>query len=171
MAIKDDPDSRLKAADARDLFTAEAREQHHERMDALIARHALKAVGLLLLLEGFTGWRARAEDAEDASVLANYMRGWHGALAPEQRALQGVILLGVRDDGVIDLATWGADAEQCAAVARMAAAHALPAAPFQTWFGWGNGGRAKALTEAELEGLTTFQQGWALTNTHPKAER
>lgn len=171
MAIKDDPGSRLKAADARALFEADSRALRYETMAALLTRLDLQAAGFLLLLEGFTGWGGQGQREGDAAVIQDYMRGWHRALPPAQRDQHGLLLLGVRDDGVIDLATWGANAGQCASVAAMAAEHPLPATPFQTWFGWGNGGRPKALTDAELASLTTFQRAWALSNTHPEAER
>lgn len=170
MSVKDDPASRLKAADARALFEGETRDTRLERLNALIEQRRLKAAGFLLFLEGFTGWLAAAPVIEDAGVIKDYMRGWHGVLTPEQREQHGLLLLGVRDDGVIDLATWGADAGQCALVGRMAAEHPLPAAPFQTWFGWGNGGRPKALTEAELASLTAHHRALVLTYTHPQAE-
>src|SRR5690606_30643405 len=115
-------------------------------------------------------WLGAAPAIADAGVIKDYMRGWHGVLTPEQRQQHGLLLLGVHADGVIDLATWGADASHCASVARMAAEHPLPATPFQTWFGWGNGGRPKALSVDEMSRLTSYHRQLVRTYTHPQAE-
>lgn len=84
---------------------------------------------------------------------------------------QAVVVILVRDDGVVDTATYGRNEGACAVIARWrdGLMSKLPVSPFQTWFGWGNGGRAKRLTPAEYATLNDQQKAYVDINTHPKA--
>ena len=86
---------------------------------------------------------------------------------------RALIVVGVRENGTIDVMTDGRDPADCSVVGDYAqnqfGTH-LPRAPFQTWFGWGNGGVPLALTAVQLSELSEAGRRYAARNTHPDAE-
>lgn len=70
---------------------------------------------------------------------------------------QAVVVLGVGRKGDVTVTTWGETPAKCASIGDWASGlwqNAVSKVPFQTVFGWGNGGKPKPLTEAERAALT-----------------
>lgn len=170
MAVSNDPASRLKAQDARPFIGAdEATTQ--EYLHRLAVLHGLKAVSVVQVAkQGVHAVHTYAHVAPDFKVLDGFVSAWSlGAIRPN--AQYGALLIGVRDDGAIDTATWGANRDDCAGMATWRDALELNPAPFQTWFGFGNGGKPLAFSETQRSGLTETQLAYVDAHTHPRALR
>jgi hypothetical protein len=69
---------------------------------------------------------------------------------------QAVAVLTVERDGTVRMTTFGEDVRKCKAIGAWGQglwSYAVTAVPFQTVFGWGNGGRPKPLTASEMAKL------------------
>lgn len=91
----------------------------------------------------------------------------------ERFGYRALIVVGVRDDGAVDVMSHARSRADCRVIgdyAQRQFGDHLPRTPFQTWFGWGNGGSPRALHEAELSQLTDAGRRYAADNTHPLAE-
>lgn len=165
MAVKDSPDTRIKAAVAK---AAMARHEGLAFLHNLVDGYGLQAVSVINLLpEGERTIRTFAWDRRASEILGDWINNMVVAKPPP--AVIGAVVVGVRDDGVIDFATFGDTKESCPIVAAWIAPImcCLTVAPFQTYFGWSNGGVPLAMTEAELAGLSDGQRRWVEHNTHP----
>ncbi len=92
----------------------------------------------------------------------------------ERFGYRALMIVGVRDDGMVDVMSHARDRADCDIIGRYAqqqfGTH-LPMVPFQTWFGWGSAGVPLALTEAQLAELGHAGKLYAIANTHPHAVR
>lgn len=86
--------------------------------------------------------------------------------------LRAVMVIGIDNRGVAQLATYGADEEDCRVMGEFGNQFMenLPKVPFQTYFGWGNKGKPKTLSTEEYESLGMAARRYANKNTHPNAE-
>lgn len=69
-----------------------------------------------------------------------------GAPDREARPAGRAVVFAIKRDGVVDAHTYGEDKFKCSALAKWISGfgdRALSVIPFQTVFGWGNGGVAK----------------------------
>lgn len=86
---------------------------------------------------------------------------------------RAVIVVGVRDNGVVDVMSHARSQADCRVIGDYAqqqfGAH-LPVVPFQTWFGWGHQGVPLALDREQLASLSRSGRAYAATNTAPNAE-
>ncbi|RUR38540.1 hypothetical protein [Vreelandella populi] len=67
-----------------------------------------------------------------------------------QRDLQAVVVLTVERDGTVSVVSYGENKAKCKAIGEWAQglwSYAVSIRPFQTVFGWGNGGKPKPLDE------------------------
>lgn len=90
----------------------------------------------------------------------------------ERFGYRAVIVVGVRDDGTVDVMSHARDRADCRVIGHYAQAQfgtSIPRAPFQTWFGWGNGGVPMSLTQTQLAGLDNYGRRYVAANTHPEA--
>ncbi|UTC28248.1 hypothetical protein GURKE_02170 [Brevundimonas phage vB_BpoS-Gurke] len=170
MTISNDPACRLKAQDSRPFIGADAATAD-EYLHRLTVLHGLKAVGVIQVARNAVDVvRCYAYVSPDLKVLDTFLRDWSArAINPE--AQYGALVVGVRDDGVIDTATWGASRADCAGMAAWRDTLELTPAPFQTWFGYGNGGKPLAFTAEQRAGLTPSQLTYVDAHTHPRALR
>lgn len=86
----------------------------------------------------------------------------------ERYGYRAVIVVGVREDGTVDVMSHARDRADCRVIAGYAQGQFgdhLPRVPFQTWFGWGNGGVPLALTTLELASLSPAARRYAAENT------
>ena len=85
---------------------------------------------------------------------------------------RALIVVGVRDDGTVDVMSHGRDRDDCRVISAYAQGQFgdhLPRVPFQTWFGWGNAGVPLALSAEQLATLGEAGQRYAAANTPPDA--
>jgi len=177
MAVKDDPNTRIKAADAQALYEIAEVRDALDRLGSERGFKALVAMRLNGLLNGLTDapaqFAAWGVDVEDESVIYHYGKGAGAKLLARDCAhgASGVILLGIHADGVAEIATYGALARDCRILGKAGAGllEDLSACPFQTWFGWGNDGVPKRLTPEERAMLSAEQLVYVDRNTHPEA--
>lgn len=90
----------------------------------------------------------------------------------ERYGYRALILVGVRVDGTVDVMSHAATSGDCRVIGDYAQGHFgkhLPVVPFQTWFGWGNGGRPLPLTAEQLDSLSPSEQRYALRYTRDPA--
>jgi len=86
----------------------------------------------------------------------------------EDHDLQAVVVLSVEKDGTVRVSTYGADKEKCDAIGRWGQdlLHTrLSIAPFQTMFGWGNGGVPIGVDVNDLLRLSSNERQYILDNT------
>jgi hypothetical protein len=171
VAIKDSSETRIKAADAKAAMD-EGPVASSVFCQELAQRAALKAVTVFSFNNGrranqFT-W---GQSAADRGVLENWSSNTIERATQAILASRGAVILAIRDDGVIDLATWGEDATACLTTATWGQAMlgSLPVCPFQTWFGWGNGGVPRRINDARFRDLSEQQRVFVHHNTHPQA--
>lgn len=173
MTVKDSPDSRIKARDAKTLLALQPGLETWNHLHTLTNAHGLKAAGCIVMNKGADPLiDTAAHVEEDRLVLSEYLIGYCQHLPYDDvKALRASMILAVRDDGVIDTATWGIDFQACEDMAefRDMMMEELPAAPFQTWFGWGNEGRPKKLSAEELKMLGDRGREFVERNTHRRA--
>jgi hypothetical protein len=87
---------------------------------------------------------------------------------------QAVVIIAVERDGTVRRVTYGETRFKCRVIGEWAAAletYAMAKSPFQTAFGWGNGGKPKALSAEELAQLSEAGRAWALRSTAIGAEQ
>lgn len=85
---------------------------------------------------------------------------------------RAMIMVGVRDDGVVDVVSYGQSKEDCRIIgdyAQKRFGDHLPITPFQTWFGWGNGGIPLKVPTMEFRAASLTAQEYITANTHPDA--
>lgn len=174
MTIKDSSESRVKARAARTVMELNGGQEIFAHLHGLMNAHGLKAVTAIDLTGGpDVGKHTNAHTDEDRDVLHDFVTGLvvH-ALPADIQALRGALILAVRDDGVIDIATWGSNAAACDAIADWSKEimDELPVAPFQTYFGWGNGGRPKKMPESDLKMLGEAGRAFVERYTHRRAD-
>lgn len=90
----------------------------------------------------------------------------------EQHDLRAVMIVAIRKDGVIDLATDGQDPwtkDVIASYGNAVLSQTFSTVPMRTAFGVGNGGVPKRVSEPELGVLAQDVRAWVVANTHPKA--
>lgn len=171
MSVKDDPNTRVKAVEARRAMERMPRAGH-EFCSSLVSNYQLQGVVILNFNGGEeAGVSVCCFDSRGRDIL----HAWAANVAkraPEKVTdLLGAYVLAIRDDGGIDTATWGSSREACDAIAawRDASWEYVSAAPFQTWFGWGNGGVPKRLSAEELDSLGESGRAYVQSCTHPNA--
>jgi hypothetical protein len=93
----------------------------------------------------------------------------------ETHGLKGVMILGLREDGVAEVITYGDEHVHKIAMAEyaeMIRLRTLTKVPFQTAFGMGNDGVPKALSQVERQ-ILMHENGWDEEHiervTHPDA--
>lgn len=170
MAVTDSPDTVIKARDAKRVLDA----GDGDRMLAALKGLLVTPVIALGAVQVFRQQReprvlAAAGNEPDCGVLRDYMHGVARNAAPQFLAADGIVLLAMRADGVIDVATWGVNDSDCQRLGTWGATllNALPVCPFQTWFGWGNSGVPKAMAADRLAALTEKQRTYVERYTHP----
>lgn len=87
---------------------------------------------------------------------------------------RAIIVVGVRSDGVIDVMSAGRSKADCKIIGDYAQnqfGDHIPAAPFQTWFGWGHAGVPTKLRQSEQEALSAGAQRYVEANTPKNARR
>ncbi len=87
--------------------------------------------------------------------------------------LNAVVIFAVRDDGVIDTATWGETRFHKDAIAAWAhglARNTVTQVPFKTVFGVGNAGRPQRLSDGALESLSPGFREYVEAWTAPDAD-
>jgi hypothetical protein len=171
MAIRDSATTRIKARDAQTVLNAGdpigvlaaiAHETRFKTLGALRAHRQSQAYPMTLAWTRTPG---------DQDVLDAYLKGLARAAAPQFTAAMGLVILGIHEDGVAEVATWGVTSKDCQRLGAWGSLilKELPVAPFQTWFGWGNGGVPKRLSADRLATLTENQQAFVARYTHPDA--
>jgi hypothetical protein len=170
VTVRDDPNTRLKTADARAVLEFVAGSSLDRMLMLLQERHQLKAITVII---NPIGTRVTVgDDVSDAFTLEAWVKGAvERHPDPAMSRHISALLLAVRDDGVLETATWGATKAGCAVVAawRDVIETEFSVCPFQTWFGWGNGGRPKRLRPEVYEKLSPGGQAYVNTFTHPDA--
>lgn len=168
MSVNDDPNTRIKAADA-EHFWRDPNQLSISRM-AFAEERGFQALGFLRFEAGL-GWVLHAHGSQtgDANVLRGYLQGYLKAHWP--RDANGCVLFGVHKDGMAEVATYGRSRFDCDRLGAWGhdLLESMTAAPFQTWFGWGNEGVPKPLTEAELATLSDAGREYVLANTREAA--
>lgn len=79
---------------------------------------------------------------------------------------QAVVILRVERGGDVRISTWGETRPKCNAIGKWAQglwSYAVTKVPFQTTFGWGNGGKPLPLTPEERAQCTEMQLAWGDT--------
>lgn len=171
MAINDSKSTRVKAADAKRAF-AESPDLSARFLAGLTDREGLKGLMVFHFVGGAPAhYNAFSWDGAGLNVLDEYARNTRDLFLPEALRRIGVIILAIRSDGVIDVATWGKSNDHCAYLGTLGAIllKNLPVCPFQTWFGWGNAGVPKQMSAARRSDLGSNTLAWVDRNTHPDA--
>lgn len=91
----------------------------------------------------------------------------------EQFEYRALIIVGVRNDGIVDVMSDAGSEPDCRVIGDYAQGQFganLPLVPFQTWFGWGNRGRARALRSDQIASLGDYGRRYAQRNTSSDAE-
>jgi len=169
MAVKDSTTTRIKAADARRAMK-QGPYKGTLSLD-LCQKFPMQAVGITYFGSSgaFSGAgrhqtinQAAAEAEDDRSVLYDWVRNTAERAPEEVKAKVGAVIWAIGTDGIAEVATWGKDAAACDVIAKWAheTMEALPACPWATYFGWGNGGIPKPLSTAEFASLTPNQQDY-----------
>lgn len=86
---------------------------------------------------------------------------------------QAVVILGIERDGTVTVVSYGEDAFKCKAIGDWAQGlwkKAISVCPFQTAFGWGNGGKPKRMKSFDLLTLGSAGVGYVEKYTAPDAE-
>ena len=170
MAVKDDPNTRIKAADAKAFFLLASPEDYPAAIDALIEKHGLKALVVVLASADKPVLLAVAPGDKQGSRLL------HNWAVQTVQNLPGIekscILLGLRDDGWADIATHGKTRALCDKAGRWGKDlfQHLYVAPFQTWFGFGTDGVPTQMTEDQLSHLSESGRAYVARHTHPEAK-
>lgn len=165
--VDDRPGARLKAEDARGLL------HFPERLgDLLGSKGCLAGAKIEFVGKGYkprvSAWGWTPSDKEVIEDYAKRRADKHMGHLTER---QGLVLLAVRNDGSVDVATWGKSSQDCKVLGELGSTElgALPACPFQTWWGWGNGGVPKRFPAQTLKALSENAQVYVKKNTHPGA--
>ncbi|AXQ68786.1 hypothetical protein HOU00_gp339 [Caulobacter phage CcrPW] len=165
--VDDRPGARLKAEDARGLL------HFPDRLgDLLTLKACLAGAKIVFSGNGYApsvtawGWTPR-----DQEVIEDYVKRRVEKNMGGLTARQGLVLLAVRNDGSVDVATWGKSSQDCKVLGELGSKElgALPSCPFQTWWGWGNGGVPKRFPAQTLKTLSENTQAYVKKNTHPGA--
>jgi hypothetical protein len=169
MAVKDSPDTWIKAADARTIFNTSDPLHRLNLMGDVRGFVALSAIRFIGREPGMTLTWGRTPADQD--VMDTYAKNIAGRAGADVRAMTGAVLLGIRNDGNADVATWGKTVQDCARLGEWGGTilHDLPVCPFQTWMGWGNGGIPKRMDASRVATLTPNQQAYVGRYTHPDA--
>jgi hypothetical protein len=169
MAVKDSPDTKVKALDAKIVMEATRRGLGPDSLNALRARKSLRACFAYYLAFDTDPRAIVSADIVDQAVLDDWTR--NAVARIKAKPSEGVVIIAIRADGWIDVATWGRTQADCGLTGALGAAMLknLPACPFQTWFGWGNQGLPKALSDAQVATLNETAQAYVSRNTHPTA--
>lgn len=173
MAINDSSESRIKAKAARTVMELQGGQEIFVHLHGLMNAHGLKAITAIDLTAGDdVAKHTNAHTDGDRDVLHDYITGVVRHELPDDiKDRRGAVILAIRDDGVIDLATWGKTNDDCTAIGAWGAdlMDRLPKAPFTTWFGWGYGGRPQKLKPSEMRQLGKIGRSYAERYTHPRA--
>lgn len=84
----------------------------------------------------------------------------HARRIAKDHDLQAVVVLTVARDGIVTVTTYGEDKKKCDAIGEWGQGlwkYAVSIIPFQTVFGWGNGGVPKKVSKDQLEVHTREQ--------------
>ncbi len=107
-------------------------------------------------------WMPREDGVKSASPGEVQIRG--ARTLAQVHDLQAVVIVAVERDGTVRVVTYGENPQKCDAIGDWGQGlwrHAISAVPFQTRFGWGNGGHPAPLTVAEFASLTQPAQDYA----------
>lgn len=171
MAINDSPDTRIKAIDAKTVLNA---SDPIGVLASIASDHHFKAMGAIRCDQQRVTppWSAAwGQTPGDRDVMNVYIKALAQTASPQFTASRGVVLLGIHDDGAAEIATWGVDANDCKRLGTWGSMilNELPVAPFQTWYGWGNGGVPKRMAEDRIALLNGRQKLFVSEHTHPDA--
>lgn len=171
MAIKDSPTTRVKARTAKAFFNKiTAPDQFAPLAEALIDAKSLKALVLFHNRDGKTIVLGRASEMIGTKLIDEWAHKTYAFMRPLTDA---AVLVAVRDDGVVDGATWGANKLRCADAADwrddLCDTH-LYLAPFQTWFGMGCDGVPTRFSKAQNAKITEGSIAYVERVTHPQAK-
>lgn len=81
----------------------------------------------------------------------------------QTRDLQACCIVTVARDGTVGWHTYGEDRRKCGVIGRWMKAwmeRAITVVPFETVFGWGNGGIAKPLTQSQIDAMHPSAVAW-----------
>lgn len=169
MAVKDSPDTKVKALDAKIVMEATRRGLGPDSLESLRGRKSLRACFAYYLLFDVDPRVLISADAVDLPILADWTKNAVSRIAAKPS--EGIVIIAIREDGWIDVATWGRTQADCGLTGTLGSAmmKSLPACPFQTWFGWGNQGQPKSLSDGQVATLNATAQAYVERNTHPRA--
>jgi len=94
-------------------------------------------------------------------------------LLAQQLDQQAVVILGIERDGTVTVVSYGETKFKCKAIGDWAQGlwkKVVSVCPFQTAFGWGNGGRPKKMKSIDLLMLGSAGIGYVEKYTAPDAE-
>lgn len=168
MRAKDDPATRIKAADAKNLWWTSARER-----PALLERLArgcgFQFLTLIQVQDIDDAWTVTtwAETDRSREIAQDYFEPVIRSAPGEVLERSGTLLFGVHQDGMAEVATYGVSQTDCHHLGGWGAEKLkeMTAVPFQTWFGWGYDGTPTPLTEEQLETLTPQGRAWVADRT------
>lgn len=171
MAIHDSPVTRIKARDAKTVLYA---ADPIVVLTSIAVDNHFKAIGAIRCDQQRELTPSRAawgRSPGDHTVMLSYITGLARLADPQFTAARGVLLLGVHEDGESEIATWGIEANDCKRLGRWGAIilDELPIAPFQTWYGWGNGGVPQRMSADQIASLNDQQKMFVAEHTHPDA--
>lgn len=170
MAVRDDPKSRLKANDAKAAMNLAPATGHAFCLD-LMNRHRLQGVVVLVFSRGLIGTSYGCVEPLGGYILSDWIGRVAARAPPHLYSTLSALVLGVRDDGVVDTATWGKSKAECEKIAKWrdeVLEKYLTVAPFTTWFGWGADGVPTPMSAEDLASLSAQQRAWVEKHTrHP----
>jgi len=117
--------------------------------------------------------RAGGEDTTHADEGLD-VRAMRSELDHRAKKLREVIVVGVRYNGTVDVVSHGREPDDRRIIGNYAQeqfGRQLPRIPFQTWFGWGNGGKPLALSPGQVAQLSDRSRRYLRANTYPDAEQ
>lgn len=174
MAVNDSPTTRIKAADAGALLkSVDLRTDLYNllRSRGFLAGFAIKVYGDATTPPSVEAMGWTGHEGPDYELIREYAMRLSERVPDASRQRSGVIVLAIHSDGMAEVATWGAKADDCKVLGAYGSdvLNGLPVAPFQTWWGWGNAGVPKRMTASRLAALSDNQRAYVARNTHPSA--
>lgn len=170
MAVKDSPLTTIKAKDAKNAMF-EAPKVSNEFLVELLTRLDLQAVAVFNINDGYVETSVHAQDTDSRDVLHDWSTFQARAFPSTIANMRGALILSIRKEGQIETATWGQTEAMCRAIGTYSTEllEGISACPFQTWFGWGNEGIPKKLSESELKTLPAHHVDYVNRYTHASA--
>jgi hypothetical protein len=171
MAINDSDVTRIKARDAKTVLDAGDPIGVLASLGHELGFKVLGAIRVNRQSQGYPMVLTWTRTPGDQDVLDTYLKALAKTAEPQFSAAIGLLIFGIHDDGMAEVATWGVTANDCKRLGAWGSLilKGLPVSPFQTWFGWGNGGVPKRMSAARLATLNPQQKLFVERYTHPHA--